>query len=150
MAVESDPDADNVIRAKDAGVPVVIGRGGSRFLLRRLSLGRARALAAVTSDEVANISIAVAALAECGGMRTVLRAGGGEVINETRSLFTIGVVRDVYRVGGTLLAAAAMGFKGNQAFLHEHTVYLIDPDGGIEPFETDLEAAPDQAISDAD
>ncbi len=145
VAVESDPEADNVIRAKDQGVPVVIGRGGSRFLLKRLSLGRARALAAVTSDEVANISIAVAALAERGDLRTVLRAGGGEVINETRSLFTIGVVRDVYRVGGTLLAAAALGFKGDQAFLHEHTVYLIAPDGAIQAVDADIEVTSDEA-----
>jgi Trk K+ transport system NAD-binding subunit len=138
VGVENDPDVENVVRAKAYGVPVVIGRGGSRFMLRRLSLGRARALAAVTSDEVNNISIVVAALAVRAGLRTLLRAGGGEVINETRSLFTIGVVRDVYRVGGTVLAAAALGFKGNQAFLHEHTVYLISPEGSIEAFEADI------------
>ncbi|MDQ6749747.1 MAG: NAD-binding protein [Actinomycetota bacterium] len=142
VAVESNPDADNVVRAKDQGIPVVIGRGGSRFLLKRLSLGRARALAAVTSDEVENISVVVAALAERADLRTLLRAGAGEVINETRSLFSIGVVRDVYRVGGTLLAAAALGFKGDQAFLHEHTVYLVAPDGGIEAFEADSKPTP--------
>ncbi|MDQ6751085.1 MAG: hypothetical protein M3Z33_10075, partial [Actinomycetota bacterium] len=75
-------------------------------------------------------------------LRTLLRAGAGEVINETGSLFTIGVVRDVYRVGGTLLAAAALGFKGDQAFLHEHTVYLVAPDGVIEPFEADSQPTP--------
>ncbi|MEJ7714692.1 MAG: NAD-binding protein [Thermoleophilaceae bacterium] len=40
-------------------VPVVVGQGGGRFLLGRLSLERARALAAVTSDEIANIAIVV-------------------------------------------------------------------------------------------
>jgi Trk K+ transport system NAD-binding subunit len=38
------------------------GRGVSRFLLQRFSLNRTRALAAVTSHETENISIAVAAL----------------------------------------------------------------------------------------
>lgn len=146
VGVETDPDVDNVARAKDYGVPVVIGRGGSRFLLRRLSLGRARALAAVTSNEVNNISIVVAALAVRADLPTLLRAGAGEVINETRSLFTIGVVRDVYRVGGTLLAAAALGFKGNEAFLHEHTVYLIAPDGRIQPFRADSKATANEAL----
>jgi voltage-gated potassium channel Kch len=131
LAVENDPSRYNVARAKNYGVPVVIGRGGSHFLLKRLSLPRARALAAVTSHEVENISIAVAALGVHEGLRTVLRAGRGEVTNETRSLFSIGVVRDVYRIGGTLLAAAV---------LHEQTVYLIRPDGQIEPFEADLQA----------
>jgi len=42
-------------------------------------------------------------------LRTLLRAGRGDVVNETRSLFSIGVVRDVRRIGGTMLAAAALG-----------------------------------------
>ncbi|MGI9082385.1 MAG: NAD-binding protein, partial [Thermoleophilaceae bacterium] len=143
LAVEVNPDSYQVNRAKDYGIPVVIGRGGSRFLLRRLCLGRARALAAVTSNEVENISIVVAALGMRDDLRTLLRAGRGEVVNETRSLFAIGVVRDVYRIGGTMLAAAALGSDVEEAFLHEQTVYLIHPDGRIEPFAADIEAARD-------
>ena len=41
----------------------------------RVALLRARALAAVTSHEVGNISIAVAAMGVYDGLRTVLRAG---------------------------------------------------------------------------
>jgi len=141
VAVESDPDRYNVARAKNYGLPVVIGRGGSHFLLRRLSLHRARALAAVTSHEIENISVAVAALGMQDSLRTILRAGRGEVVNETRSLFRIGVVRDVYRIGGTLLAAAALGSNAVGAFLREQTVYLIMPDGRIEPFRADAQTA---------
>ncbi|MGH3977938.1 MAG: NAD-binding protein [Pseudonocardiaceae bacterium] len=140
IAIEKDPDRYNVARAKNYRIPVVIGRGGSHFLLERLSLPRARALAAVTSHEVENISVAVAALGMHEDLRTILRAGRGEVTNETRSLFSIGVVRDVYRIGGTLLAAAALGSDAMEAFLHEQTVYLITPDGRIEPFEADVQA----------
>jgi len=95
----------------------------------------------VTSDEVKNISIVVAALGMREDLRTLLRAGRGDVVNETSSLFKIGVVRDVYRIGGTLLAAAALGSAATEAFLHEETVYLMDPDGRIEPFESDVAAA---------
>jgi voltage-gated potassium channel Kch len=140
LAVESDPERYNVARARNYGIPVVIGPGGSHFLLQRLSLGRARALAAVTSHEVKNISITVAALGMQGDLCTILRAGRGDVVNETRSLFTIGVVRDVYRIGGTLLAAAALGSDATDAFLHEQTVYLVTPDGRIEPYEADVQA----------
>ncbi len=141
LAVDRDPDNNHVNRAKEYGIPIVLGRGGSRFLLRRLSLGRARALAAVTSDEVENISVVVAALGMRDDLRTLLRAGRGDVVNETSSLFKIGVVRDVYRIGGTLLAAAALGSPATEAFLSEQTVYLIDPDGRIEPFNGEVEAA---------
>ena len=140
LAVEMDPDCYNVARAKNYGIPVVIGRGGSHFLLQRLSLTRARALAAVTSHEVENISIAVAALGMHEDLRTILRAGRGDVVNETRSLFSIGVVRDVYRIGGTLLAAASLGSDATEAFLHEQTVYLITPDDRVELFEADAHA----------
>jgi len=151
LVVEGDPESLYIKRAKDYGIPIVLGRGGSRFVLRRLRLGRARALAAVTSDEVENISIAVAALGMREDLRTLLRAGRGDVINETSSLFKIGLVRDVYRIGGTLLAAAALGSPVTEAFLHEQTVYLIGPDGRIEPFDSDVEAArgADPALSGA-
>jgi len=134
LAIESNPDADYVLRAKSDGIPVVIGPGGSRFVLKRVGLHRARALAAVTADEVANIAIVVGAHGCCEGVRTVLRAGRGEVTNETRSLLKLGVVRDVYRIGGTLLAAVALGSQATEAFLHEHVVYLVTLEGEIEPF----------------
>ncbi len=132
VAIERDPEADNVRRAKQYGVPVVIGRGSSRAVLRRLSLSRARALAAVTSDEVENISTAMAALALRKDLRTVLRAGSGDMMDETRALFRIGAVRDVYRVGGCLLAAAALGSRAEEAFVADDALWTIDRDGRIE------------------
>ena len=135
LAIEGNPDNYNVARAKNYGIPVVIDRGGSHFLLRRLALHRARALAAVTSDEVENIAIVGAALGVQENLRTVLRAGRGEVANETQSLFKLGIVRDVNRIGGTFLAMAALGSDVRNAYLEEETVYLVMPDGTIEAFE---------------
>lgn len=141
VAIESNPDVDYVARAKNYGIPVVIGSGSSGFVLRRVSLRHARALAAVTSDEVENIAIVAAAHGEREQLRTLLRAGRGEVRNETRALLKLGVVRDVYRIGGTLLAAAALGSDACEAFLHEQTVYLVAPDGRIEAFAGEKIAA---------
>jgi hypothetical protein len=55
--------------------------------------------------------------------------------SETRSLLKLGVVRDVYRIGGTLIAAMALGSPAREAFLHDRVVYLVTPEGTIEPFE---------------
>jgi hypothetical protein len=134
LAVERDPQADNVVRAKRYGIPVVIGAGGSRGVLSRLCLRRARALAAVTSDEIENISTAVAALSLREDLPTLLRAGSGDVMDETRALFRIGVVRDVYLIGGTLLAAAALGSDASEAFPYDETIYITGVDGALEPF----------------
>lgn len=134
VAVEINEDAKNVPRAKDQRLPVVIGSGGSRRLLRRLSLDKARALAAVTSDEVENISVAVTARGFREDLPIALRAGDGDATSETQSLFGIGIVRDVYRIAGTTLAAAALGYDAHEAFPHEDKLYLVDRQGGIEPF----------------
>jgi voltage-gated potassium channel Kch len=134
VAVERDPEADNVARAKRYGIPVVIGGGGSRGVLQRLCLTRARALAAVTSDEIENISTAVAALSLRGDLPTVLRAGSGDVMDETRALFRIGVVRDVYLIGGTLLAAAALGSPAGEAFALGGEIHIVGRDGAPEAF----------------
>jgi voltage-gated potassium channel Kch len=142
LAIESNRDADYVARARDYGLPVVIGRGGSRHLLKRVSTSRARALAAVTSDEIENIAIVVAAHSCREDLRTLLRAGRGEVTSETRSLLKLGVVRDVYRLGGTLIAAMALGSPAREAFMHEKVVYLVTPDGAIAPFAAAVSRAP--------
>lgn len=134
VAMEQNPDAKNVPRAKDQRIPVVIGSGASERLLRRLSIRRARALAAVTSDEVENIAIAIAARGVRDDLNVALRAGDGDATSETQSLFGIGVVRDVYRIAGTALAAAVLGYQIHEAFPHEGTMYLVDDAGNIEPF----------------
>lgn len=133
VAVEQDPNAPNVALARGLKVPVVIGRGGDRYVLERLSLGRARALAAVTSDELANITITVAALAVQPGLPTILRAGSNEVTRETAALFPIGIAQDLDRVAAAALAATAIGHELAHAFVHRGETYIETP-GGIERF----------------
>jgi hypothetical protein len=55
-----------------------------------------------------------------------LRAGDGDATSETSSLFHIGIVRDVHRIAGTAIAAAALGHETRQAFPHEGLLYLVD------------------------
>lgn len=134
VAVAADPDADNVTRAKHYAIPVVIGRGASGAVLHRVCLRRARALAAVGSDEIENITTVVAAHVVRDDLRTVLRAGSGDVTNETRALLRVGVVRDVYLIGGTTLAAAALGSSASDAFTYDNTVYITRQDNTTKPF----------------
>jgi hypothetical protein len=148
VAIERDPEADNVVRARHYGIPVVIGGGGSRGVLSRLSLRQARALAAVASDEIENISSAVTALSVREDLPTVLRAGSGDVLDETRALFRIGVVRDVYLIGGTLLAAAALGSQATEAFPCGEEIYVTRPDGAIETFAAHVRAVRASAARD--
>ncbi|MDQ6607836.1 MAG: NAD-binding protein [Actinomycetota bacterium] len=134
VAVERDPSAPAVALARDYKIPVVIGPGGESTLLAKLSLGRARALAAITSDDGENIAITVAALAVREDLRVVLRAGDGDVTTEIRSLFNIGVVRDVHRIAGDLLAAAALGIETAGAAARDGETWLVMSDGSTRHF----------------
>lgn len=131
VAVEHNRDAKNLTRARDQQLPVVLGTGSSQRLLRRLSIDRARALAAVTSDEVENIAIAVAARSVCDQLHLSFRAGDGDLASDTRALFKVGVVRDVYQLAGAALAAAALGQDAREAFPHAGAPWLVDGDGTI-------------------
>ena len=64
VAIDDKPDGVNVGQARRLGIPVVIGRGADPSLLRRLSIDRAQALAAVTADDLENIKVALSARAE--------------------------------------------------------------------------------------
>jgi len=132
VAVDDTEDAENVGQAREAGLPVVIGRGGDPSLLRRLSLNRATALAAVADDDLENLSIGMSALSVCEDLRIVLRVGDGKLANETRSLFEIGIVRDVHRIAAGLIAAQATGSPASSVICREEHSHLVHDDGTVE------------------
>lgn len=133
VAVDQDPGATDLARAKERGLPVVIGDGADHRTLRRVSVRNARALAAVASDEVENIAVAVAARRLRADLQLALRAGDGDATSMTRSLFHIGMVRDVDRIAGAALAAVVLGHDVREAFPCEGTMYLVDHQGAISP-----------------
>jgi Trk K+ transport system NAD-binding subunit len=132
VAVDDREEGENVGQAREAGLPVVIGRGADPSLLRRLSLERAFALAAVTDDDLENVSIAMAVKSVCPDLRVVLRVGDGRLANETRSLFRIGLVRDVHRIAAALIAARATGSSASHVVCREDEAHLVHDDGRVE------------------
>ena len=95
IGVERDPAAPQLRLARSLKIPVVVGHGIDREHLERLRIGRALAIAAVGSNELDNIAVAVAASAVSASTPVVLRAGEQEAIAETRSLLPLGATRDV-------------------------------------------------------
>jgi voltage-gated potassium channel Kch len=137
VAVESDENGERVGIAKELGLPVVIGRAADPSLMRRLSLHRARAVAAVTSNDLENISVAMTARGIHQDIRTVLRVGDGDVANETRSLLALGLVRDVHRLAAALLAAQIIGGAAETVVCIGDDAHLRFPDGRLERAELD-------------
>jgi len=132
VAVDDQPDGENVGHARRLGLPVVIGRGADPSLLRRLSLDRALALAAVTADDLQNIKVALAGRAEAQELRIVLRAGSNATGGETRSLERLGHVRDVHRIGAVYIAGLTLGSAATHVVVDGATAHLRDADGGLE------------------
>ena len=132
VAVDDRADGENVGEARELGIPVVIGRGGDPSLLRRLSVARALAVAAVTDDDLENLSIGMTAMSVHGDARVVLRVGDGRLANETRSLFKIGIVRDVHRIAAGLIAAQATGSPAESVVCLDEHAHLVHEDGTIE------------------
>lgn len=132
VGVDLDADGEDVGRAREHGIAVVIGRGADPSLLRRLSLPRARALAAVTSDDLENLQIAMAARSIAAELPIVLRAGEGDMAEQTRSFLGLGVVRDVHQLAAALLAARSVGSPARAVLSHEDEAHLVHDDGRLE------------------
>lgn len=131
VAVERDRHARCLPLAKELRIPVVLGRGGDRFLQQRLAVTQARALAAVSSDGLENIAVAVTTRAIAPHQRIVLRAGGDDVTAESQSLFRIGAVCDVTRIVGAVVACNAIGVTPLSVFSGRHRTYALFDDNTV-------------------
>ncbi len=104
LAVERDPDAPCLRLARAAGIPVAVRRGEDRATLELLGIRRCAVVAAVTSTDLVNIEVALAAGDLCPTVPVVLRLGDGSVAAETDSLLHIGRVCDAHAIVADKLA----------------------------------------------
>ncbi|MGP3986946.1 NAD-binding protein [Streptomyces sp. 3N207] len=131
IAVERDPAAPNLRLAKALGVPVVVADARDRFVLRKLGLPKAQAMAAVASDDLDNIAVAVAARAVAPELRVVIRAGDHEAIAETQSLFSIGIVHDLASLSAAYTAASLTGPEPSGVLTHGRRLLVERADGAF-------------------
>jgi Trk K+ transport system NAD-binding subunit len=134
VAIDPREDGVNVGHARELGLPVIIGRGADPSVLKRLRPDEAHALAAVTSDDLENLAVAVAGLAQAQDLRIVLRAGSHSVGGETRSVGRIGQVRDVNRIAAAYLAGVTLGSEAESVVVVGDEPRLRHADGRLEPF----------------
>jgi voltage-gated potassium channel Kch len=103
LGVEQDPDAPCVRLARAAGIPVAIARGDDRETLERLGIRRCAAVAAVTSADLVNVAVGLAASDLAPETPLVLRLGDGEVAAETDSLLHLGRICDPHKIAAETL-----------------------------------------------
>ena len=106
IGIERDAEAPALRLARRAGIPVAIGRGEDREVLLRLGIRDCAAVAAVTSADLVNVEVGLAASDLRPGVPIVLRLGDGEVASETDSLLHLGRICDAHKLAAESLAAA--------------------------------------------
>nr|WP_257101695.1 NAD-binding protein [Streptomyces sp. alain-838] len=128
-AVERDTKAPNLRLAKALGIPVVTADARDKFVLRELGLHSAQAMAAVASDDLDNLAVAVAARAVAPDLRVVIRAGDHEAIAETQSLFRVGTVHDLPSLSAAYTAASLTGLRPRGVLAHARRLPVQHGDG---------------------
>lgn len=128
VGVERDPHAATARLARSLGIPVMTGHGGDRAVLEQLRLGRARSIAAVGSNDLDNIAVAIAAHGVAPATPVVIRAGDHEAIAETRSLLPMGTVRDVTSLAAGYVLARLLDEPADGVIAHQSDIYLQRPD----------------------
>jgi TrkA-N domain len=106
IAIERDAEAPSVRLAKAAGIPVAVGRGDDREILQRVGIERCGAIAAVTSDDLVNVAVGLAAEDLRPDVPIVLRLGDGEVATETDSLLHLGRICDAHKLAAETIQRA--------------------------------------------
>lgn len=109
IALERSADAPCVRLAAKAGIPVAIGRGDDRAMLQLLGVDRCAAVAAVTSDDLVNVAVGLAAKDIRPDIPVVLRLGDGDVAAETESLLHLGRICDAHELAADALSGAMFG-----------------------------------------
>ncbi len=129
VVVERVAQAANLPQARSSGLPVVIGDAAELAVLEQVGLRRARALAALGSDDLGNVAVVISALALSPGVQTVLRAGEDPAVEETASLFRIGRVADVSAMTATWVCASVRGEQPVVAYAHAGMVGVLTAQG---------------------
>lgn len=129
VVVERSGAARNLPLARSSRLPVVIGDAGERAVLHRVRLDRARALAALGSDDLDNVAVVISALGVAPGVETVIRAGEDPAVEETTSLFRIGQVADVAAMTAAWVCASVRGERPVVAYAADGLVGALSDTG---------------------
>ncbi|GAA1081522.1 TrkA C-terminal domain-containing protein [Kitasatospora arboriphila] len=109
VCVERDPQARGIAAVRARGIPVLVGDAPLESQLRRARIHRARALAAVTSDDAANLEAALEARAVRPDMRIVVRLFDDDFAHHVYATLGNVASRSVSYLSAPAFAAALMG-----------------------------------------
>lgn len=130
VAVDTNDGARGVLFARARGVPVVIGDGREPEVLTAAQVGGARAILAVTSDDMANIGISLSAVAvdrapEAAPLRRVLRLFDEDFARRVQGLIPGSAPRSASQLAAPAFAASVTGPDVHDTVAFRDRVLLI-------------------------
>ena len=131
LGIEVNPAARSLQIARARRIPVIVGDAASRATLKTARVGHAQALIAAGSAEWDNIAVAVSSLAIAPNTRLVIRAGTGDAMEETRSLFHIGAVVDVNGLTASFVTSAMTGPAPYAVITDDDADLAVDTQGDV-------------------
>jgi len=131
IGIETNPQARSLQLARALSIPVIIGDGAARATLKAARIDYAEAVVAAGSAEWDNIAVAVSSLAIAPKTRLVIRAGTGDAIDETQSLFAIGAVVDVNGLTASFVTTALTGIDPYAVVATDDADLAVDGSGSV-------------------
>jgi voltage-gated potassium channel Kch len=147
VVIDRDEDNRFLSTARDMGVPVIIGDATVEATLLEAGIGRAATLAALTSDDVANLEAVLSAreafAAACASLRSrrgrrgrrrpvrdrdlrvVLRVFDTALAEEVERRFDIHTARSASALATPWFVGAALGFDVVSTFYVDRTPFLV-------------------------
>jgi Trk K+ transport system NAD-binding subunit len=108
ICVEIDENARGVARARQLGVPVVIGDATRDETLRTVSVANARSLLLLTSSDVVNLETALQGREQREDLRVVLRVFDDDLAERVEERLGLATSRSVSRLAAASFAAAML------------------------------------------
>ncbi|GAA1797047.1 NAD-binding protein [Luedemannella flava] len=108
VAIDKHEDARGVAIAQELNIPLIIGDASRESTLRQANLGAARAVVALSTDDVINLEAALHARRANPGIRTVLRLFDGDFAELVQNAYGSIVSRSVSYVAAPAFAAALL------------------------------------------
>lgn len=107
IVVESDEHCPNIAFARKNGVPVRVGTGREEGILEEVNLAEAKSLIMATSDDLANLEVAIDARKMKEDIRVVLRMFDQELAEKIRDAFDIHLAFSTWELSAPLFATAS-------------------------------------------
>ncbi|WP_036480278.1 TrkA family potassium uptake protein [Myxosarcina sp. GI1] len=109
VAIEQDPNNRFMHGARSLGIPVIIEDASLAATLRAANIQRAKALIAVTSNDMANLEISLTAKAIAPYLRTIVRSYDPQFAQSMQEVFEFDCVLSPIELATHSFAAAALG-----------------------------------------